>query len=788
MNKMMDDSTTLLVKYLKSAAKQRYLLDPWLSDKQFVADGGTLFHAVDTDVIKLYAAPSEMSIATLRRKEGYAQVFPDDEKPVSIALGRTLADFIFYRLNKDGAPLLVIPPLEQEVQEVFSAVKHNSEVEQKNALVELEKLRGIIDRLKNLEMPDQIVAEMQKQAPALARFFAGTSGPSAEHRRFLTLLAKKRIMPLNYAAESGHFHDESIRKIMGTPDIAGQVAMHDLREAWLNRLLTKKSGGIEFVNVYDDAQVLARLEWINAKLSDKERLVLITGDNAIYEAAGDYSPFRDDPTNKESTKSFAELYLRHPKSYLAEPWVLSPEDANNQDTDHAIETEFFKWLETFLGNLHLEGDSYPDALRKLMKKRDEEIRDLLTNKQGDLDKIMSDFKLRWQRYARSAMLAHGPTSGDEYRKNSSALELWENLSTSFDKAEALLDRLVLETWGDFFDLVTATGYDLVFIRQTEEHKTELSKSRMRPRNPPLLDFDSLTKAKAFILKILASYDSGKIKNYQEEIEKLREENSSGYTYYLAFAVLFATEGIWNVAAILSERAKEIAQKNSDPHITGREACYLLAVSLRHAAEKMEDLEKISPLLDEAEACLRKDKEYRPNLKIGFDRFEAERLALALTYHLFHRFRETAKPLPNDVMTLEELESSAKHMLDNLAKETKPEIRFSVERNLLTNLFMSTFLRLGPQIDKDDKCRDSLGNYFERFKMNLLTTETELKETFLVHSVFQVADWWMARDKQKKKAIQRDIHKFLSEQQIKANKVMPYDRSRFVLLRNIATLN
>lgn len=758
-----------LARYLKAAARQRYLMEPWRDDKRFAAQGGTVFHAVDVDIVKLYTNPSDMSVATQQqRREGYAQIFPDDEKLVSIALGRTLADFVFHALGAEGRPMFVISPLEQEIRSVFASVKRKSEAEQQHAYRELEKLRGFVNRLKNINDPDRVAEEMLRHAPKLACFLAGETGPSAEYRRFLGLLAGKRLMPLDVAVESGFFQDEMTRRAMAPiTDFSDRVALHDLREAWFDRLRKKKSTSTNLV--FDDAQALARLEWINGRLDEKSRMVMITGDHAMFEAAS-YVPEGEEA-------SFADLYLRHPKCYLAEPWVLSPEKAESTERAKEAETEFFNWLETFLSNLRLENDSYAAALQDLISLKESDVEALLMCGQGDRDSIMREFQSRWRGYARSVMLDHGTPSSAEYLEKDAAQLLWNNLKDSFARAADQLESKVQETWKDFFDLSTATGYEMLFLRQTERGERQ-----MRARNSPPLDFDRLKKARAFIKKIMASYEAGRLENYRAEIEKLREEDPSGYTYYLAFAVLFATEGVWGVAAIMADRAMDIAKDCGEKRISGREASYLLAVALRHVSTNVNELPSVSYLLDRADECLKKDKQGCSGLKVSAIRFDAERVALALTYHLFQRFQGEA--LPEDVLPLVSVEEKARQLLAVLDREKKPDIRHIVERNLLTNLFMSVFLRLVNLAGSETDDREVLRPYFEQFYDNLTGNGEVIKKTFLVKSVYLVAAWWMAEEKQQKKTCLREMLLLLNEDGIHANKVMPYDIPRFRFLRQL----
>lgn len=752
-----------LASYLKAAAQQRYLMEPRIQDKHFLANGGKLLHAVDTDVIKLYTDPFELSIPTQRRREGYAQIFPDDLKPVSIALGRTLADFIFRRL--DTTPLLVIPPLEQEIRVVYQAVHRDSEIEKKQSVDEFSRLQSLSSKLGKIEQDEQVVALMLEHAPTLARFFGGTRGHTAEYLRYLRLLKDKPLLPLDLAShENSTIKDENIFSALAPVTLlADRVALRDLREDWLGKLRTHNPAR-ESVNIFDDAQMLARIEWINRVLGGKKsRLVLISGDHAMHEAARAYTPEGEDA-------DFATLYLRHPKAYLAERWVLSPENENGE----GVENEFYRWLETFLANVHMEGSNHREALKQLADKPVTEIEQLLTGLQKDPSTLVTQFSKNWSDYTKSIMLAHGQVSVEEYESHPALLKLWDNITTAVTRVEEQINCKVLETWDAFFESATATGY--VFLREGNRQS-----GRKRARNAPLLAFDTFSEACLFSKKILESYDPAYLDAYRQNIDELQKKDDSRYTYYLAFGVLFAAEGAWNVAAILARRALEIAQKIRQSPISGREAAYLLAVALRHSASCISDLEGVAALLTQAEKCLIKDKTERPKLSVRSTRFEAERVALALTYHLFHHFQ--GEVLPDDVPTLSQISTNARYLLDGMDKEQDKVVRMHTERHLLTNLFMVALLE---KEQTNGQSLITLKPYLEQLESNLKCSATP--STFLVATTQAVTACLLEQDAQKKKSLQRKAKNFLNDQDIEAAIVMPYDLARFHFFRKLLEMS
>lgn len=785
----MADKTTpvqILASHLRAAAWQRYLMESRLDDKHFADNGGALFHAVDTDVIKLFTNPFEVAVSTEKRRYGYAEIFPGDEKPISIALGRALAHFIFNRLcGADPPPLFVVPPLEQEIRDVYQAVRRDVEIERKQSIEEFDSLRGLANKLGKIEDEAEIVNLMQQHAPTLAKFFSGTRGSAAEYLRYLRLLQDGRLMPLEAAANDAEIvKDEAVRTTFArVNDVADLVEQHELRQAWTERLRREKSSATNSVFIFDDAQVLARVEFINRRLHDKARLVLITGDLAMHAAAEKYFP-------DDAAVNFARLYLRHPKCYLAEPWVLS---LSNEPHD-ATEAEFIQWLDAFVaiaGPLaRMEGTHNPEALKRLSSTSDAELDEVLGKIETNPAALLNDFRKRWHAYARTIMLAHGDVSKEEYEDSQASIKLFQDITTLRTRVETQIEKKVWEVWEAFFK--AAPGYGYIFARGLNR-----TRRGMRPRNPPLLDFDRFKYARRLLREIHKSYDPLQLNDYQSTIEKLRgkEDANSDYTYYLVFGALFAAEGLWDVAAMLARRSWDIAQRNDIPEISGREAAYLQAVSLRHAARHSSALEEVSQWLEEARTCLKRDKQGYPKLRIGSGRYRAEDVALDLTYQLFSRFQGETPPRP--VRSLQGIMEEARRCLAEVAQQAQDlhtsddmeeriqeaAVLCHVNRHLLTNLFMSALLAKG----SDPQALDGLEDVLSEFAENISTPEGNggARSTFLVDAVYRVSAFLLEQDHHKKKSLQRKVIELLNDYDIKVASVMPYDVARFQYLRDLA---
>ena len=778
-------------KLLKAAARQRRAVEARLGDKRIIAAGGHVVHAVDTDVIVLYTAPGEMTdIRTTHRSERYSQVFPDDDPGLAEALGRALVQYMFFKLT-DSDPLLVLPPLEQEVRRVFAGMVHDAGKQLDKAAIRIDKLRKLLEDLSR-QPASEAIGALADKAENISRFLAGPGGAGSQLRRFGELLAETRIGPLQLAISKGWVHDSDIRDALSpAQSFSDRVRLRDLREAWIKRLYSEKGGTADKPKIYDDAQVLALLEWANSRLDEtSHRIVLITGAVSLYRAARNYIP-------KDRGDNFAALYLRHPRAYLAEPGVLSLEK-EGPDTTRSAETEFLGWLDTFLGHLEPGIEKYPDRLEALIEKQDSALAEAVSPLLQTHPRILEGFNERWASYTRHLVLAHEsevratePPFGTKHKlddKEKLAVEIRRQL----DRLSKELDKRLQETWQACFVAATEAGFGLLLSQQ----------AALPPQNVPALSFDSLEKAQKFVETIKAPREGGNegATAHDTAIAGLREEDPSEYTFYLAHALLFATDGRWRVAAILSERALRVAQDSQDEHISGREAAYLQAVAIRHSAGNVQDLSRAGPLLDKAKECLEEERRKRPLLQAGESRFQSERLALFITYHLFQLFLK--KAIPDDVPKLSEVQAAIEKQIGEVEAQLdtlgvrlaaqapeSSEIRVlrrerwiarNVYRQLFTNLFMAVLSRWGKEKETVDPTE--YRTWFDRYGVFAnVAEEPRIESSFLAEAVYLAAGWWTESDDRRKKHWGRRLRDHLNEDEIDSNTVFPYDLQRFYFL-------
>lgn len=770
--------TTELTALFEAAAKQRRFIRYRNEDKDLVNDGWRIFFAVDTDVIKLFTDPIKNSVASKALKEGYAQIFPKEPTSLSINIGRLLANFIFTKLGKKH-PLLSIPPLDQELNRVITGIARDAEKERQTAEIELKKLHAILEELKYDKNAEDVLDELQELAPSLHTLLVGGTGPTAELGRIGQLMKNHWIAPLPFAVETGLIDDLHLRNAWKKVDsFLARIEIHDFRETWVDRL--KASKHALPISKYDDANVLAHLEWLNQNLETyKCRVLYITGDMSIFRAAEVYK------LNGE--RSFAALYLRHPRSYLFEPEIFLPDESTLTERIKK-ENDLINWLDTFLAFPYKNsrknrlGNNYPID-HEMMSYR-EAAEDALKER----PQILAEFYQKWVNYTQNVAFAHGPGAIPRCFGKADKLEELRKTSMTLkdvlDKLRSNLSARVNDTWNLLFVVASEAGLWLQIQRNINND--------LPPRDVPVLSFKSLPIAKeladSFIDNVLVARMNDTTpdsKIYRETLKKLQDEDSSQYSAFLIFGLLFASEGNWHITAILSKRALDIAENSNQWNLTGREAAYLLAVSLRYSAHSVQDLDSVKYFLHLAETNLEKERTKREKLTGGEIRFLAENHALHLTHHLFRLFvRNYPESEVSKLPTLTQVQHRITSLLDNFAKtqaEQDEKIRKSVERHLLTNLFMIVFLRT--QKEHAEMVPENFRQYYTSFKANMNSSNNPpfVIESFIVRSIFMVTEWWIEKNEIKKKKKAREISRLINQHAINNNTVLPYDKERFLFL-------
>lgn len=763
---------------LLAAAQQMHWQLPRQRDRQLIASGGQMLHAVDTDTVILYSNPWEKAPHTEQR-EGYAEIFPGEKRDIVIGLGMALAHFIFERLSRD-LPLIMLPPLNEEMDNVFEAVARKAAVEGARALKNLDEIKLLIKTVSQ-EEHDQVVRLLVEKVDSIVRFLQGAEGPLTELPRYFLLMKNTRITSPDYLLQQGMITDPDICAALTPPaSLADRLQFRLMCNDWFDRLKKVTSSAQKNVLTMTDAQVLARLEWINDKLAaqaepDKpvHRMVLITGDQSMHKAASNYK-------SDGQKWDFADCFLRHPRAYLAEPGVLEPlKEGGGLNATTETELQIDQWLETLLGKFYPGTDSFEERLDTLLgypEQASKYIQPLL-----EREDVIQEFENRWSEYTKNLVVSRTPSELELKLAKAQERQVIQDYQALVGNIEEAIHARIDTVWDQCFTVVAdGSSYNLISSRDAKH----------RSRNAPMLTFDSFNETRRFVRRVLKE---GMVANkWSDTIQRIKEkDDASGYALYLALGVFFAAEGRWKVSAILASRALTIARRKKPMHVSGREALYLRAVSLRHTARHSADLEVVEQLLNEAEIAYKQDTDEREELKAAPCRFHAELLALYLTYHLFRVFLNEPIPEEKLIPSLSSLLKKIETALIELgkSKEDKKVVLF-VERNLVSNWLMACLLGIKDESLQPDM--EMFNRYQERLEKNIdppnndipCSFYNDIPCSFYIELLRSVAAWCVETNSKKRKECQANVNNLLASDEYQYKEVMCYDKKRFEFLQNL----
>ena len=792
---------------VEDAARQRLHLLGWEMDRQLAKSGWKTIYSIDTDIIKVFLDPVSEAVTGFEsgrgRRQGYTQIFRDDPRELTIELGRAISEFVFFRLEKRSA-IVILYPLEREVGNVFQAIAVAADSEHRDALTELSRVRQNIEEFlsrlsaqpSDEERLDTVIGAM----PQLHNLLFGHSGPSAQLTRFSVLLERSSLTDFDqFLTTDNAVHSGVADRLRERDSVRGWIEFSHLEGLWEDRIRPLKSARIPQRNILADCRALARLEQLNTWLNPIDvRVVHVTGDRAILEAATQYHPSDDGP-------SFAELYLRNPRSFLAEPSVLFTEEGR----ESGMAEEVIPWLDVFLAQF--TGDEHVSArnLLAFLELSPDERRSVV---QGVLEQDPTagdSFAKQWSRFTGPITLDHvSATHGEAEPPGRQFLKIlsdWAQQSGVSDRerlqdetriARKLLGRFeqalgdleglvvdrVLETWKDCFAAATSTGFSLVRFGAEGE---------MPPRTAVPIAFAEFHTARRFFSAMLGE---GQERRYREMIEALESEDDTGYLFYLAFGALFGAQGKWRVAQILADRALETvgepAVSAPPPRITGREAYYLRSVARRLTARSLHDLDDAEIDLNRARAALRESREGVPNHPITDVRFDAEKIALDLSRYLFLTFAGEEPEWTAGPEILADLQRRIQVLLGRAEVELDGRHRERVRTALLVNSLSCLMLARKSEFATSGHPHEE-GAYREVYE-ELRRSMTGHRAVRIEHSYLHSAVFLAARElfepaetraERRNRLVELEVN--FDEEMITSQQIAAYDRRRFRFLRDFA---
>ena len=613
-----------------AAALQDMLMAPRVADLHHSKGPGKLrmLHAVGVDVVKLFLSPAKNARTGREMALGYAEVFDDDKPELSKAIAALLAEAIWFGLQED-IPLLLLPPIDGQLERIVAAIGSDAQRPNEGARRQIERIRERLARHQTRLTPKNV--EVLWKATV-------ADGPGAELERLKRLLDKHRLCTpdsqlavqklaslvarlggassreLGFLNDRTNYWTNKLSKLRGIFDYRNDEELKKGRK--------KPPSGAIFWKVRESAEAMARLELINQRLKNYEpepsRLVYITADTPLFMVGRDYVPANE-------TEDFATLFLRHPRAYLGEPGVLAPSDGG------AMGSSLADLMTIWLGDFSPTRKSFHLVFTGTWRVH--------------LLKSVQD-RIKWVEDRDSEAYGRMLSQWDELTQNvrlppRSMLEVLEASATagshSFDelleKFRPEIEEKFNKVFNNLFDTITELRFAITF---TAPHG---------PRERPSICFEKHNE----MTSLFQAADLWKENGFDREIfQKHRDDivrnDQSGYFLNLAHAWLLASFGHWVSAAIFARRAisavgvlnPQAILRPDNPN--GREAAYLLAVCLRHAAKGTGDLVESRDWLDKAEDIAKREilGAYDPDQPpdIVHERFTAERFSNRLTEFLF----------------------------------------------------------------------------------------------------------------------------------------------------------
>ena len=767
---------------VRDAATQRLHLRARESDQEFRAEGGTVIYSIDTDIVVLYLDPATAPAPSPAGpgSRHYTHVFEDDPEDLSVALGKHITDFVFYRL-RNQAPIVMAAPLQRELARVFEGIAAAAGTEQLAVENELQALKDSIRKVGHAFQKAPTKSEqldlLLDLLPNLRRFLFGFGGPSMMLARLEDLLTRTRLVGLNRARERHLGLSKTTLQALARPGSLGDfVDFQRSRERWKASLTKTKSPKTPHRNIDADCEVLAWLELVNDRAHGNVRVVHVTGDRAMFEAARSCNA-----TDKES---FAQRFLRDPRAFLAEPEVFFGEDDGAQSPG-----EFVEWLDVFLGKFMDESrleelaSGHEVDRDVVMQVLDDDVREVERFDSRweafcrpmvlDLAGVSSQSSTPWQQYL-NALARHGIDLGVGHDEIYSLEAIIESL-------EEMIDVRINETWRKCFNTSTRIGFDLLHFGD-ESH---------RSRYAPPITFPGYPVVSQFFSEMLRGATDLDRKLVGDALDDVPE-----YVFYLVFGGLFGAEGRWPLARVLADRAIAAIpppdEQSEEPgeRISGREAHYLRAIAGRLTAPNMAAIDDAEASLARAYEALAADRSDNPEHTVTTLRFDAEMIAFRMSRSLFRRFRTGDDNWAETLVDWREDITSRLERVDKELKETtlRDRVRIALETNYLLCLILTSPER-PPRAPPEDPDHVSQGRIvLQQLRKSVTSTETlGAGATYLVDSVLLTATAILEppSTRRSRRTLGNKIDRNFSDDAIEENRITVYDRRRFEFLRDLA---
>jgi hypothetical protein len=632
---------------LTDAALQSWYMNARRIDLADEANNVKIIYGVDANVVRAWGNPHDNATRPYR----IGRVFRSDEDALATAIGWGLLSFIFSKLGPGRIPFMIIPPIEVELLNILDALNNSAQTNEQSGASEAvrDELQAVTTQLSgkltssaladiNLKLKDLLLEEL---------------GPSRALNRINLLFTRSEIAPMD---ELRSRFPSELREIL-LPSTGLLVQWYEISKAlsgtkegggftegWTDRL-SRAGNWWPSVLMDHDAQVLAKIEVWNRTLFEKKlpwKVLYLTADYRLFRAASQYcAPW-------QNQHSFAEAYLRHPHAYLSEEGVLGPVEDGDGPNDPA---GAFESVGDWLALLTQPANAKPEELleaKLLNSSVPRAIHDFALSlaKNGNdrgatTDDIAKEINDKWREFAKGALVTD-PFSGNSLDGLTKDLRRpAKELVRIVEDRHAGLERDRRKHLRDYILVTTRLG------RKFEAAKT--IKPVIRPVSPVFFeDWPAASKA----IAIMSRWSDVDVDSpeYQQAVDLLEREDTTGYAFYLGHAAFFAARGRWKSAALLARRARRIGQTfrsemgfaDNARGAHGREAAYFEATCLKQLARRSESLVAARACLDEASQILKLEKAIGTYSEFVEERIPLEHAIIDLHDYLFKSFVEEAE--------------------------------------------------------------------------------------------------------------------------------------------------
>lgn len=763
--------------YLVDIARQHFFMLPWERDQRMTKDHNTkILYSIDTNIVVLKTNPE----FALDEGNTSMSVFHKDKKATCLAICELLTNYIFNELLKNQKILITFPQIAVEIKRMYHTVWRKSQDVVNAVQTDSKSFSNFINDHIHEDSPEVFIESLFANHKEIANLiFDTTKTPVNELKRFSSLLSKKILTTPDYLVDKKDENDNYyLKPFVKAYEQISPIRLEKRKDEVFEELLASKSN-LEITTTSDKinkwAEVIACLDLVNRELqknSENAYMVFITCSTNLLRMAIEIEV----PGKKEN---FAELYLRHPRAFLAEPNLLLE---NTIDNDARF--DWFDYTSTFIRSkntlIKIIQQSFNPKKSKLLNQTVNSI-------QAADSSLLSSIKGKWENITKYLNVQKWISN-----KNQDYYIAFRNIFKKLDRESVeieLAERATsIET--DFFRISLEIGSCIIMSSYTAKEN----------RSTPVLWFENFPKTQSFVDEILKEgREKSRIsKTEKRKFKELKAEDESGYSSMLVLSLLFFSVGKWEKSRRLSKRALNVPSHNKD--VFGNEASYLLTISKRLTLKNKSDLQALLPQLDDAEARMETYKKIRKIDSDGEIRFDNERCAIWITWHLFDRFSvdnfEITEEDLSRIPTLRDIQFSLYRLQNACKRERRPTVKAYIQRQLYTNYFSVLLMRYYGDNDKLESRTKYVAKALKGFAECYSDIEVGKcfagKLSFRIWVIYNISIFTFGKYVfgNEKLAIESEkkLKGYLTERRIISRSLLPYDRQRYSFYKAVVQDN